>query len=277
MEIIAFDISGKMGHFRKYYANNTAFSYSLPPRTTIMGILAALLGLERNSYHERFATDKLRIGVRILKPVKKTFHRLNFLRIESTGDTDMIKSRLGDFTGEGNRKKGAIQTPFEIVTGLDLREDYVTYRIYLSYMEAGKACFDAIKKRVQSKRGHYNISLGTANFSAQIGELFEYQAVTVKPTTEFLNIYTTVPVDAILTLNHEQLPELNLEEELLPLEFVADKSRELKAIQRVLFSTNGLPIQVQFRASCKCAIFKIMESEKPIHLLFLEPFKSSPN
>jgi len=35
MEILSFDIVGKFAHFKKYYANNTALSFSIPPRTTI--------------------------------------------------------------------------------------------------------------------------------------------------------------------------------------------------------------------------------------------------
>ena len=71
MEIIQFDISGKFAHFRKYYANNTALTYSLPPRTTVMGILAAILGRSRDSYYEEFSSDKILIGIAIKTPIKK--------------------------------------------------------------------------------------------------------------------------------------------------------------------------------------------------------------
>lgn len=30
MDILAFDISGKFAHFRKFFANNTALTYSIP-------------------------------------------------------------------------------------------------------------------------------------------------------------------------------------------------------------------------------------------------------
>ena len=49
MQVLTFDLVGKMAHFRKYYANNTAMSFSVPPRTTLMGVLAAILGLPRDS------------------------------------------------------------------------------------------------------------------------------------------------------------------------------------------------------------------------------------
>jgi CRISPR-associated protein Cas5h len=81
MEILTFTIKGKLAHFRKYYANNTAFSFTIPPRTTLMGIVAAAMGLPKDSYYEDFSSEKIKFGIRVLSPLKKSFHRLNFLSI----------------------------------------------------------------------------------------------------------------------------------------------------------------------------------------------------
>jgi CRISPR-associated protein Cas5h len=260
MDIIAFDIQGKMAHFRKYYANNTAFSYSLPPRTTITGMLAAMLGLARDSYYEAFALDKIRIGVCLLTPVKKTFHRVNFLRVESLGD--VAKDLLGDFTG----RDGRIQTPFEIITGLDLNQDWVTYRIYIGCHAAGQALFESLQQQLLHGRRHYNLSLGTANFSASIQKVQSFQAELVQIGEE-VALHSAAPVTAILRLDPEKMSETRLEEDLLPLEFAKNGSRELKSIQRFLFSTNGQPLYARF----KVPIFRIIEpSKEPIHFLFLE-------
>ncbi|MCX6166236.1 MAG: CRISPR-associated protein Cas5, partial [Ignavibacteriae bacterium] len=111
MEILCFKIHGKLAHFRKYYANNTAFSFSIPPRTSLMGIVAAAMGLQKNSYYEDLASEKIHFGIRVLSPLKKSFHRLNLLSIKSIGD--MAKKWSSDFRGE----EGRIQTPFEVVSG----------------------------------------------------------------------------------------------------------------------------------------------------------------
>ena len=66
MEVLCFKISGKLAHFRKYYANNTAFSFTIPPRTTLMGIVAAAMGLERDSYYELLSSENIHFGVRVL-------------------------------------------------------------------------------------------------------------------------------------------------------------------------------------------------------------------
>ncbi|MDZ7691710.1 MAG: CRISPR-associated protein Cas5 [Balneolaceae bacterium] len=107
-------MKGKFAHFRKYYANNTAFSFSIPPRTTLMGLTAAIMGWEKDSYYERLSSEHIHFGVRVLTPLKKSFQRLNFLSIKSTGD--ISKSFDSDFRG----KSGRIQTPFEVVSVLKI-------------------------------------------------------------------------------------------------------------------------------------------------------------
>src|SRR5699024_4938202 len=137
MEILSFKISGKMAHFRKYYANNTAFSFSIPPRTTLMGIVAAAIGLPKDSYYEEMASERINFGIRVLNPLKKSFHRLNFLSVKSVGDVS--KHLSSDLRGENGR----IQTPFEIITGWKMAQDEVAYQIFISGKDKGS--FDKIK------------------------------------------------------------------------------------------------------------------------------------
>ncbi len=241
MKVIAFDIGGKMAHFRKYYANNTALSYTIPPRTTLMGLLGAMLGRERDSYYQDLASDRLRIGIRILSPLKKTFHRVNYLSLKSAGD--LMKDNLGDFTGAGGR----IQTPFEIVSGLDLTTDFVQYRIYLSAYTEGGDIFEELEKILKTRQTVYNLTLGAANFSAFISKIYEYEAQTIAPTDDFIAIHSAIPSTVVnhFLIDDEAASMMSLEEELLPLDFVKNNYRELSNIGKFLFSTNGKPFNIQ--------------------------------
>ncbi len=64
MKITVFDLYGKFAHFRKFYTNSSSLTYLIPPRTTIEGIIAALLGYERDSYYDVLSVDKLNIAVK---------------------------------------------------------------------------------------------------------------------------------------------------------------------------------------------------------------------
>jgi CRISPR-associated protein Cas5h len=264
MKVIAFDIGGKMAHFRKYYANNTALSYTIPPRTTLMGLLAAMLGRERDSYYRDLASDRLRIGIRVLSPLKKSFHRVNYLSLKSTGD--LMKDNLGDFTGAGGR----IQTPFEIVSGHNLITDFVQYRVYLAENTEGGDIFKEIEQVLKSRQSIYNLTLGAANFSASISKVHQYEAKEEKATDDFIAISSSIPSAAIehFQMDDENFSMMSLEEELLPLDFIKHDYRELTNIGRFLFSTNGKSFNVQINRP----FYRLMEvnTEGYENIFFLE-------
>lgn len=49
MQVLSFRWYAKYGHFLRAEANVNALSYPLPPRTAILGLLGAILGLEKDS------------------------------------------------------------------------------------------------------------------------------------------------------------------------------------------------------------------------------------
>ncbi|OJV22398.1 MAG: hypothetical protein BGO21_14095 [Dyadobacter sp. 50-39] len=237
MEILQIDVGGKFAHFRKYYANNTAMSFTLPPRTTLMGMLAGMLGRPRDQYYEEFASERIRIGIRVMNPVKKSFHRLNFLRV--TG--------LNDFNGS----KGRIQTPFEIVSGLDISRNEVVYRIYVACAVEGKQTFEELKLAVLNRRNKYALTFGTANFNASIlsAKLFGDAQIREINDGSRLVIHSSVPSEAVeeLVFDRESADDRLqfIEEELLPADFLGNGNRELRLMNRIVFSTTGHGIEVR--------------------------------
>ena len=250
MEIIQLDLKGKMAHFRKYYANNTSMSFSIPPRTTIMGMLAAILGIAKDEYYEVLASDKIRIGVALCSPIKKSFHRLNLLSIKSLGnlkvDLEKERSFTSDFRGTGGR----IQTPFEIVTGYDIQSDEVWYRIFISCFEDGKEIFHKLKTCVLNKQSHYNLSFGVAGFSSYISSTEFYKDDSIQEKiiqNDFIEFNSAVISDKASSLKFEKQDDYSfVEEELMPADFVANNNRELSKMNRVLFTHNALPLSVVY-------------------------------
>jgi CRISPR-associated protein Cas5h len=246
MEILQFDISGKFAHFRKYYANNTALSYSIPPRTTIMGMLAAILGKSRDSYYQELSSENIRIGIALKVPIKKNFHRLNLLSIKSLGD--MSKSFESDFRKmSGN----SIQTPFEIVTGLNLQQSEVRYRIFISCFDEGINTFNQLKSSLANQSQVYPVTLGVANFNAFItnfkcfaqGNIIESNA-----EGEMVAFNSAVDSEKIteLQFDKEEFEMSFVEEELLTADFKADGDREVSKMNRVLFTSNDIPLKVRY-------------------------------
>lgn len=246
MEVLSLDVCGKFAHFRKYYANNTAFTYSIPPRTTVMGMLAAVMGYDRDQYYERLASRHLRVGIRVLQPIKKTFHRLNFLSIKSLGNA---LEGTGDFTGAG----GHIQTPFEVVSGQHPGRDWVRYRIFIAQGEDDNGEYSQLKNALMFRQQQFNLTLGVANFNAWIENVRPYPDLQEQRTTELMKIHSAAPSERIVRLEFQKDDSDEgynyLEEELMPADFVGDGNRELSKLIRVLFSTEGKPFWAETDAT----------------------------
>lgn len=244
MEILSFKIKGKFAHFRKYFANNTAFSFSIPPRTTLMGITAAVMGWEKDSYYEQLSSEHIHFGIRVLQPLKKSFQRLNFLSIKSTGD--IVKSFDSDFRGQGGR----IQTPFEVVSAHNIAKEEVRYQVFLYAEESGRESFEKIKNHFLNKEPIYNLSLGPANFQATIydEELIGSDDISSESVDNFVLINSAIPSKFVeeLEFNKEYYDQYNfVEEDMMPGDFVENDNREVREMNRLLFSITNLPLRVK--------------------------------
>ena len=266
MEILSFIISGKMGHFRKYYANNTAFTYSIPPRTTLMGIVAAVMGLPKDSYYEDFASEKINFGIRVLSPLKKSFHRLNFLSVKSIGD--VTRNMSSDFRGEDGR----IQTPFEIISGWDIVKNDVVYQVFISATDIGSESFEKIKNHFLNKEPVYNVSLGAANFMATISKIKLFKASEIQEIKDedFVLIHSAIPINIVeeLKFDREEYESYSfVEEDMLPGDFIANHNREVRKMNKLLFSTTPNPLRVKLKGS----YYQInKDTEKELNIQFMD-------
>ena len=77
-KLIAFDIWGDYGYFRRGYTSTSTITYPFPSRTTLAGLISGILGLEKDSYHDIFSENNSELGLRILNPIKKININLNY-------------------------------------------------------------------------------------------------------------------------------------------------------------------------------------------------------
>jgi len=91
-KLIAFDIWGDYGYFRRGYTSTSTITYPFPSRTTIAGMISGILGLEKDSYHDFFNEYNSKIGLRILNPIKKMNINLNYINTKEGFLLSDIKS-----------------------------------------------------------------------------------------------------------------------------------------------------------------------------------------
>src|SRR5215204_649300 len=62
---VVFEYAGRFGHFLRAEASVSALSYPVPPRTALMGMLGAVIGLEKDAPQVEFADAMIAVSGRI--------------------------------------------------------------------------------------------------------------------------------------------------------------------------------------------------------------------
>jgi CRISPR-associated protein Cas5h len=74
VNVVCFRFFGKYGHFLRAEANANGVTYSYPPRTVLLGVIGAVLGLEKDQPQVALQDARLAIGG---APPKRFWHKTN--------------------------------------------------------------------------------------------------------------------------------------------------------------------------------------------------------
>ncbi|AST00698.1 CRISPR-associated protein Cas5 [Geobacillus thermocatenulatus] len=234
MQVLELQLCGKMAHFRRYYSNSSALTYSVPPRTTIIGVLAGLLGYERDSYYEDFSLDKCQIAVSSHAPIKKMIQKVNLLMVKKWDDCN------------GSQENHS-QTATELVLPQDIRNGYLDYRVYISHRNP------KIMQRLEelmavSTSGGYgslgiSVALGTAyNLGwLQYGGVWEGEE---RREEKSVMVSSVLPVHSVKSIDLAPVAEgaYRLVKEDLPLEFDRERRLTLRGKTSVIINMNDSPV-----------------------------------
>lgn len=216
MRVISFHIKGKMAHFRRYYSNSSALSYSIPPRTTIVGMIAGLMGYERDSYYEIFSPEHCKIAVGVGSRIKKQVQKLNLLMVKKPNDLNASQEHHS-------------QTSTEIIMPENIRSDVVDYQIWMNHTNPDiMDQFFELFSEVGYKTKGVSLALGTAQNLAWLenGHVLNGDE---KGEGE-VAIHSVIPVKRLGQLNftNEEIVHYRLLKEDIPFSFNSDRQLEDK-------------------------------------------------
>ena len=83
---LSLTVSGPWGHFRRVEGNVVKQTYRVIPRTTVAGLLAAVLGISRDEYYDLFGPEQSWIAIEPVEPLRTVNMPMNTL---STADGDL--------------------------------------------------------------------------------------------------------------------------------------------------------------------------------------------
>lgn len=160
MKLLAFDIWGDYAYFRRGYTSTSTITFPFPSRTTISGLIAGILGLEKDSYHDIFNEENSKIGLRILNPIKKININLNYI----------------------NTKEGFLLSDIKSNPRVQVQAEFlkdVKYRIYVSIDNNNlmEELYSSLSEHKSIFTPCLGISECIADFSLAYDELFDLNII----------------------------------------------------------------------------------------------------
>ena len=100
---LSFTVRGPWGHFRRIEGNIVKQTYRIIPRTTAAGLIAAILGIGRDSYYDLFAPDKSAVAIEPVREIRTVNMPMNTLstaagNLQSLNGRGKISVKLPDPT-----------------------------------------------------------------------------------------------------------------------------------------------------------------------------------
>lgn len=224
MDLLILKVKGKFAHFRKFYTNSSSLSYSVPPRTTVVGIIAAALGYERDSYYEFFSKNNFNVSIKKNGCIRKIMQSVNYIKATSPKNIFCPKDHT--------------QIPVEILTG----DDGVKYTIYINCKD--KSLMDELERRVKDNKYVYSPYLGAAPFNCSF-EFCNRLDVQPEKSNESIQVSTLVNSKYIApgSIDIFEDDNLNLLKERMPVEFLKD--REIGDMASYIYDENGHPLKLK--------------------------------
>ncbi|MFA6013299.1 MAG: type I-B CRISPR-associated protein Cas5b [Desulfobacteraceae bacterium] len=172
IKALSFKLRGDYGHFKKYYTTTSPLTFEFPPPPTVVGIVSAIIGLDKSCYLSEFPEDSFKLAVCITKPVKKARWTVNLI------DT----------------KKHF----WHIQNRTQIRTEYLKdpeYEIFFHHSDS--VLYNQLKSNLENHRTVYSVSLGLSELLGDFSYTGEHHLEEVK-SQDFQSIRSVVPVSRLL-------------------------------------------------------------------------------
>ncbi|RDZ39614.1 type I-B CRISPR-associated protein Cas5 [Haloferax sp. Atlit-10N] len=159
---LTFELTGDWGHFRRIDRTVTKQTYRVPPRTTLAGLLAAVVGVGRDGYYDIFADDTSAIAVELLSPPRT-------VSLPSLGLGTNPNETFSSSGGTGN-KTVKVQYPDSTAARQLHSYHYLVEPAYrVSVAVEDPVFYGTLRDRLEEGVAYYPPTLGLSELHAAIG------------------------------------------------------------------------------------------------------------
>lgn len=157
-QCLSVTVRGPWGHFRRVEGNVVKQTYRIIPRTTVAGLLAAVLGIERDGYYELFGPDSSRVAIEPVHEIRTLNMPVNTLstaagNLQSLNSQGKISVKIPDSTDPRQ------QHNYEVLVE-------PAYRIDVAL--ADRKRYGELRETLEAGKSHYVPSLGLSEHLAEL-------------------------------------------------------------------------------------------------------------
>lgn len=151
-------VRGPWGHFRRVEGNVVKQTYRIIPRTTVAGLLAAVLGIGRDSYYELFGPERSAVAI---EPVRE-LRTLNM-------PTNTLSTAAGDMRSLNPRGKISVKLPNPTKPRQQHNYEVLVepgYRLDVALKDDER--YEQLRETLAAGKSHYVPSLGLSEHLAEL-------------------------------------------------------------------------------------------------------------
>ena len=206
-KVLVFDFYAPLGHFRMPYTTTSPLTFPIPSKTSIYGLVGAIIGLDKNDYLNYFQDETTKIAISVNKKINKITIAQNLINTKNVTMFARMDSR---------KQAPRTQIRIEFLKN-------ISYRIYINFET--EELHSRLKSMLSFHKTKYSISMGLSECLANYNYIGEFDLIKVKDNNNFIELNSILPIN--LLENNSQIKLLECNKKFLrvhlPLEMKPDR------------------------------------------------------
>ena len=221
MKFVVFDVTADLAQFKKPFTTMSPQTFGFPTGTALVGMIAAIVGLDKKKYWSHFPENDYRIAVGLVKgyPLKKVVVPINTLKTTSP-------SHFYRFV-EHKR------------TTMEFVKD-ACYRIWFAWQDTEQ--FNMLRQNLSNHASYYTLSLGLAWNLADFKYIGFYEGIEKSSPDVYSNIHSVIDKSIVLEID---FTNRKIFSNRIPVRMKTDNSRQVEQYGEYLFESEGYPIRAK--------------------------------
>lgn len=262
MRVVAFNIESNFGFFKTFSSSTSPVTHGVIPKTTVAGLIGAIIGEfngtdERDNYLSTLNSDKFKIAIQVLNPIKTTSFGVNYQNIK---DMRVInKASVKKTSKKSKNHISLLEDYFEEAGNFYDRKNKYTqvnlqvvkqpkYRIF-AYI-SDKSIYNQLVSRLKNNESYYPTFMGTTDFPLTISDVKELELKKVIDNKEPKEMHSVIPYEDSLKVHYKFSMDTNhsfdqIVKEIQPYNFITtDNGRKNNQFIKILYDISGKTIKV---------------------------------